>query len=99
MALIKFGDEYFCFGIYLSNIFFVKTFRTFFFKILFPTLFFQIFFSNILKKKNFSQNFFFNCFSTFLFEDFTLDASPFTQTKQTMYLCYEKYKQAVEIGR
>ena len=37
---IKFGDEYFCFGIYFSNIFFVKTF--------FEKLFSKFFFQNFL---------------------------------------------------
>ena len=46
MALINvaiwFDDEYFCFGIYLSNIFFPKFFFKFFFKIFFQL--FQFFF-------------------------------------------------------
>ena len=60
---IKLGDEYFCFGIYFSNIFFVKTFfEIFFFEIIFQNFFFNIFFSEF-KKKNFFSKFFFQlCF-------------------------------------
>ena len=55
---------------------------------LFCNLFFQHFFSKVFVSK-------------FFFEGFTLDASPFTETKRTFFICFMKnmiYKQAVEIG-
>ena len=67
---INFGYEYFCFVIYFFKIFFPK----FFFKF-FP----QDFFFFILSKF-FSQLF----FKFFFFEGFTVDASPFIETKQTV---------------
>ena len=81
-VVIKFGDEYFCFGIYFSKIFFVKTF----FKFFFSKFFFKIFFSNF-----FSQTFFSKfSFQNFCFEGFTFDASPFTETKRTLCICVMK---------
>ena len=87
---IKFGDEYFCFGIYFSKIFFKKFFPKFFFQHFFPKFFFHIFFPNFFPKifisKFFSQHF----FLIFFFEGFDLDASPFTETKRTLCICLMK---------
>ena len=92
---IKFGDEYFCFGINFSNIFFVNTFfENFFFKISFPTFFFKIVFLKFFFTKGFFFNFKKKKFPTFFqnlfFEGFTLDASPFTETKRTLCICVMK---------
>ena len=76
----------------------------FVFEFIFPKFFFQNFFSNIFFLKFFFQIFFSkfkkkNFFQHFFFDGLTLDATPFTETKRTMYLWYEKYdKQPVEIG-
>ena len=69
---IKFGDDYFCFGIYFSNIFFVKIFfehffcqnffRTFFFKIFFQNFFYKIFFQEFFFRIFFFKIFFFQNF-------------------------------------
>ena len=88
---INFGNEYFCFVIYYSKIFFVKTFfQHFFFKIFFQHFFSKIFFSNFIS----------NLFLKFIFEGFTLDTPVYRDKTDSMYLCYEKYdiQQAVEIG-
>ena len=55
---IKFGDEYFCFGIYFSKFFLSKLFS----KIFFGKTFFENYFSKIFFVKTFFENFFFNIF-------------------------------------
>ena len=74
---IKFGDEYFCFGIYFSKTFFVKSiFVNFFFqnvftKIFFPKCFYQNFCWQIFFSKFFFLNFFFRFFFLkFFFQHF-----------------------------
>ena len=64
-------------------------FQHFFFKIFFPKCFPKIFFSNFYFRKFFFKYFFLEIFfstffQNFFFEGFTLDASPFTETKQTL---------------
>ena len=51
---------------------------------IFPKFFWSKLFSNIFFSKFFSYNFFSNFFSKFFFEGFTLDASPFIETKRTL---------------
>ena len=88
---IKFGDEYFCFGIYFFKTFFKHFFFKFFFRNFFPKIFGPNFFLKIVFQ-TFFQNFFFFGFSS--------QYLPVYRDKaDSMYLCYEKYdKQAVEIG-
>ena len=91
---INFGYEYFCFVIYFSEIFSVKTF----FKIFFPKFFLKTFFSKFFSQNfcfkffphSFFPTFFSNFFSNFFFEGFTLDASSFTETKRTLCICVMK---------
>ena len=77
---IKFGDNFKCFQNFFSKIFFL----IFFFKFLFPKFFFQNFFLKM---------FFLTFFKNFCFEGFTLDASPFTETKLT--LCISAMKNMI----
>ena len=92
---IKFGDEYFCFGIYFSKIFFVTTFfEIFFFLFLSDNFFFKIFFL-----KFFFQIFFQLFFNIFFWALHSRFLPVYRGKTDSMYLCYEKYdKQAVEIG-
>ena len=71
-------------------------FQNFFFQIFFPKFFFQNFFSKIFFSKFFFEiffpkiffpKFFFNFLKNFFFfEGSTLDASPFTETKRTLFI-------------
>ena len=92
---INFGYEYFCFVIYFSEIFFVKTFFQNFPKFIFQH-FFSKFFPEIFFSKFFSQNFFFKIFSPNFFpkiflKKFFLRALPsFTETRRTLCICVMK---------
>ena len=82
---IKFGDEYFCFGM---TFFLSKLFRTFFFKICLSKFFFHVFFKIFFPKffpkfwelTFFLEIFFPTYFQIFFLKGFTLDASTFTET-------------------
>ena len=93
---INFGYEYFCFVIYFSEIFFIKTF----FQNLFPN-FFLNFFSKFFFSKFFFPKFFFQLFFKIFFRELYSRCLPVYRDKtDSMYLCHEKYdlQQAVEIG-
>ena len=90
--LLKFGDEYFCFGIYFSKIFFSTFFsQNFCSKFFFQNFFFKIFFPKFLLQIFFQIFFFCGLYSRCL--------PVYREKTDSTYLCYEKYdKQAVEIG-
>ena len=82
--------EHFFFKIFFPKLFFQYLFPKFFFsKFIFQHFFSQIFFSNFFPKIFFSK-FFFHLEIFFFFEGFTLDASPFTKTKRTLWICLMK---------
>ena len=97
MALINvaiyFGYEYLFCQNFFSTFFFQHFFllfskifsRNFFFKFFFSKLFFPIFSSEF-----FFQHFFLTFFLIFFYDGFTLDASPFTETKRTLCICVMK---------
>ena len=85
----------FIFPNFFCENFFIKFFsQNFFSKFFFPNFIYKIFFPKFVSQhffsKFFSQNFFSNFFQTFFFEGFTLDASPFTETKRTLCICVMK---------
>ena len=88
---INFDYEYFSFVIYFSknllSTLFSKIFSSTFFS---QNCFFKISFHNFFPKIFFQspvQNFF---FQNLVFEGFTLDAPPFTETKRTLCICIMK---------
>ena len=86
---IKFGDEYFCFGIYFSTIYFSNFFSTFFINIFFQNFCSKIFFLKFFVIC-FPKIFFPTFFQNFFFEGFTLDTSPFIESKRTLCICVMK---------
>ena len=84
---IKFGDEYFCFEIYFSKIFFVKNFfKHFFPKIFLSNLIFQNFFSKFFFSTFFSQNFLFQLFVKIFFLKALLSMPPRLQRQNGLYV-------------
>ena len=74
------------------NIFVLEfIFPKFFLSKLFSKIFFSTFFFNIFVRQFLFQNFFSKTFfSKFFFEGFTLDVSPFTETKRNLCICVMK---------